>query len=56
MLNGACSIKMLFLKILQYSKENTRGGVSDKVADMNARIFIKKRLQHRCFTANFSKF
>ena len=36
-----CSIKNLFLKILQYSKESN---------------FIKKRHQRRCFSVNITKF
>ena len=47
-----CSVKKVFLKILQNSQENIR-----------ARIFIlintallKKRLWHRCFLVNFAKF
>ena len=48
--------KELFLKIPQYSQENTILGVSFKKnfikKDMN---FIKKRHQHRCFPANIAK-
>ena len=28
----------------------------NKVADLKARSFIKKRLQHKCFRVNFRKF
>ena len=38
--------KKLFLKISQYLQENTHQGCN----------FIKKRLKHRCFPANISKF
>ena len=40
-----CSIKRAFLKISQMWQENTCVG-----------LFIKKRLQHRCFPVNFAKF
>ena len=39
-----CFSKQVFLKILQYSQENTYGG------------FIKKRIQHRYFLVNIAKF
>ena len=45
----SCS-KMVFLKISQYSQENTCVGVSfNKVAG-------RKKLQHRCFLVNVVKF
>ena len=44
-----CSIKKLFLKILQYSYENT-------VLYFQSCNFIKKRFQHRCFPVNIAKF
>ena len=49
-----CSSKYVFLKISQYSQENTCVGVS--LFRHKACIFIKKRLQHRCFCINFAKF
>ena len=42
-----CSIKRLFLKISQYSQQNTYVRVCN---------FIKKRLQHRCFPVSDPKF
>ena len=50
--------KKLFLKISQISQENTCVGVSffNNVAGPQACTFIKKRLQHRCFSAKFAKF
>ena len=46
--------KKLFLKISQYSRENTCVGVFfDKTADCN---FNKKRLQHRCFPVTIAIF
>ena len=43
-------MQKLFLKILQYSQENTCIGVSfNKVAGLQALNFIKTRLQHRYF-------
>ena len=41
-----CSIKKLFLKILQIHNKKTCVGVS----------FLIKKLQHRCFPVNFMKF
>ena len=38
---------MVFLKISQISQENSRP---------KARNFIKKRIQHRCFPVEFTKF
>ena len=45
------SIKKLFLKISQYSQENT-----SKTVGLMAFNFIKKRLQLRCFYVNIEKF
>ena len=42
-----CFIKKVFLKISQYSQENTC---------LKACNFIKKRLQHRHFSVNIAKF
>ena len=47
-----CSIKKLFLKILQYSQENNCVGVSG----LKACNFIKKRLETRYFPMNIVKF
>ena len=55
-----CSIeqKRLFLKILQYSQENTCWFpvLIDLQASRPATSFKKKRLQHRCFPMNIAKF
>ena len=42
-----CSVKKVFLEILQNSRESTCARVS---------FLLKKRLCHRCFPVNFSKF
>ena len=44
-----CSVKMVFLQILENSQENACVGISFK----QSFEFIKKRLQHRCFPVNF---
>ena len=44
----------MFLEFSQYSQENTCAGVSILSAH-KACTFIKKRLQHRCFTVNIAK-
>ena len=47
----------MFLKILQYSLENTCFEIFfNKVAGLQDCSFIKKRLQHRHFLANIAKF
>ena len=47
----------MFLKIPQFSKENTYvGGFFNKVAGLQVPSFMKKRLQHRCFPENITKF
>ena len=47
----------MFLKILQYSLENTCVGVFfSKIARLQGCNFIKKKLQHRCFRVKFEKF
>ena len=43
----------MFLKILQYSRENTYVGVSFLVGGLQNWNFIKKRFQHRCFREIF---
>ena len=54
---GGVLHKMLLLNILQYSQENTSVGVSfNKVTTPQHCNFIKKRLQHRCFPVNITKF
>ena len=42
-----CSVKKVFLEILQNSRESTCARVS---------FLLKKRLCHKCFPVNFSKF
>ena len=48
--------KKLFLKISQYSQENTCWTLFNKVAVPEACSSIKKRLQHRCFPVYIAKF
>ena len=49
-------LKKMFLKISQFSQENTCIGVSFyKVAGLQTCNFIKKRLQHRFFPVNNAK-
>ena len=49
--NRRCSIKKVFLKILQNSKENNFSGVS---FFFRLAIFSKKRLLQMCFSANLT--
>ena len=52
-----CSVKKVFLKILQISQENTYVRVLFyKVAGLRDWNFIEMRLQHRCFPVKFAKF
>ena len=44
-------MKKMFLKILQYSRENTCVGVSEGL-----QLYLKKTLQHECFPVNIAKF
>ena len=57
-LMNRCSIKKLFLKILQYSQENTCVGVPffNENAGLQSCKFKKERLQRRCFNVNITKF
>ena len=54
-----CSVKWLFLDILQSSKRNICAGVSFLInlqaSDLPATL-LKKRIWHRCFHVNFAKF
>ena len=51
-----CSVKKVFLKISQISKENTCVEVFfNKVAGLQACNFIKKILQYRYFPVKFAK-
>ena len=55
--NRRCSIKKLFLKILQYPHETlVLESLFKKVTGLNACNFIKKRPQRRCFPVNIAKF
>ena len=52
-----CSIKKMFLKISLYPQETSlRESLFKRVAGLKACIFIKKKLQHRWFPVNISKF
>ena len=55
-----CSLKELFLNILQYSKEEDATpmleSLFNKIAGLKACNFTKKRLQHRSFLVNIAKF
>ena len=54
-----CSVKKMFLKVLQNSQKNTHARISSliKLQARNSTCnFIKKRLWHRCFPVNFVKF
>ena len=50
-----CSVKKVFLKISQYSQENTCARVS-LLIKLQADAKLKKRIQYRCFPVNFAKF
>ena len=49
-----CSVKKVFLKILQNSQENTYARVFFLI-ELEATL-LKKRLWHMCFPANFTIF
>ena len=54
-----CSVKKMFLEILQNSQENTRARVSFLIklqARPRPATLLKKKLWHRCFPVNFAKF
>ena len=52
-----CSIKKLFLKILQYSKSCKILQIFfNENVGLQSCNFFKKRLQHRCFPVNIAKF
>ena len=50
-----CSVKKVFLGILQNSQESTCTRVSFLIKSRAATL-LKKRLRHRCFPVNFAKF
>ena len=49
-----CSVKKVFLVILQNSQENTRARVSFLIKKETATL-LKKRHGHRCFPVNFAR-
>ena len=52
-----CNIKKAVLRNVAISTGNTFARVSfGKVAGLKACIFVKKKLQHRCFPVNIAKF
>ena len=52
-----CSVKKVFLEILQNSQDSTCARVSFLIKLQAApATLLKKRLQHRCFPGNFAKF
>ena len=54
---GGVLKKKLFLKLSQYSQENSCVGIFfNKVSGLQAFNFIKKRLQHWCISVNIAKF
>ena len=50
-----CSVKKLFLEILQNSQENTCARVSFRVVGLMPGTLLKKRLWQRFFSVNFAK-
>ena len=53
----SCSVKKVFLEILQTSQENTCARVFfNKVAGLGPVTLLKKRLWHRCIPVNMVKF
>ena len=53
-----CSIKKVFLKVLQNSQETpvSKSFFFNKAAGLSPATLLKKRLQHKCFSVNFAKF
>ena len=47
-----CSVKKVFLKIVQ----NSQGNTCARVSGLRPATLFKKRLWHRCFPMNFAKF
>ena len=52
---GGVLLRKIFLKISQISKAYELESPFNKVAGLQACIFIKKKLQHRCFPVKFAK-
>ena len=51
-----CSVKKVFLEILQNSQGNVCARVSFLIKLQAPITLLKKRLWHRCFPVNFTKF
>ena len=53
-----CSVKKVFLEILQNSQEKTCASVSffNEVAGLRPPTLLKKRHWHKCLSVNFAKF
>ena len=51
-----CSVKKVFLEILQNSQGNVCARVSFSIKLQAPITLLKKRLWHRCFPVNFAKF
>ena len=51
-----CSVKKVFLEILQNSQGNVWARVSFLIKLQAPITLLKKRLWHRCFPVNFTKF
>ena len=54
----SCSVKKVFSQFLQKLQENTCARVPflSKVTALMPATLLRKRLQHRCFPLNFTKF
>ena len=52
-----CSVKKIFLEILQNSQKSTCASLFfNKFVGLRPATLLKKRLWHRCFPVNFAKF
>ena len=52
-----CSVKKVFLEILQNSQENNCAeSLLNKFAGLRSATLLRKRSWHRCFPVNFAKF
>ena len=51
-----CSVKKVFIKMLQNAQENTCTRVFFECCRLRSAILLKKRPWHRCFPVNFAKF
>ena len=53
---GGCSLKKVFIKILQNLQENTSAGSSFLIKLQPVLVtLLKKRVRHKCFLMNFAK-